>query len=173
MIERYIDSIDLNMLNYLFTFDMENGKVFWKNPPKNHPKMLGKEAGASIKCGQHNKYYWKIKINKKPVFRSHIIFYIANGYKANPCIDHINGNSLDDKLSNLRQATPLENSWNHKTRNKKSNLPMGIRKQNNKFIARINYKNQYLHLGSFENLNDAVNIYKQKRIELYGQFSGY
>jgi len=172
MTEQYIDKIDLDTLNHLFTFDLENGKVFWKSPPKKHPKMLGKEAGNKRISGG-NKYYCRIKINKKAVLRSHIIFYVANGFKAKPCIDHINGDSLDDRPCNLRQATIMENSWNHKTRTKNSKLPMGIRFQSNKFIARIVHNKKYLHLGSFENLDDAVNVYKQKRIELYGQFSGY
>ena len=172
MIEQYINDIDLNLLNHLFTFDMKNGKVFWKNPPKLHPRMLGKEAGAKRLSGK-NKYYCRIKINKKAVLRSHIIFYVANGFKAKPCIDHINGNSLDDRPCNLRQATITENAWNHKFRKKSNNLPMGIRFQSNKFIARISHNKHQIHIGSFNKLDDAVNAYKQKRIELYGQYSGY
>jgi hypothetical protein len=168
----YINNIELDMLHDLFVFDLENGKVFWKNPPKNHPKLLNQEAGHKLKT-HSKKIYWKIKINSKNVFRSHIIFYVANGYRAFPCIDHINGNSLDDRPCNLRQATETENSWNHRTRKKTNDLPMGIRQQNKKFVARISHNNKPIYLGTFANLEDAVNIYKQKRIELYGQFSGY
>ena len=50
---------------------------------------------------------------------------------------------------------------------------MGIRKQKDKFVARITVNKKPITIGSFNSLNDAANAYKNKRIEFYGNFSGY
>ncbi len=157
----------IEQLKELFDIDIQNGKFFWKKPSKYHSNLIGKEAGFA------SKDYWIIKINKKAYKRGRLIFLYANGKFPEPCIDHINGIKTDDRLINLREATITQNNWNHKFRKKSNNLPMGIRFQSNKFIARISHNKNQIHIGSFEKLNDAVNAYKQKRIELYGQYSGY
>ena len=100
------------------------------------------------------------------------MFLYVYGYFPFPCIDHINGNSLDDRIENLREATIIENAWNHKKRKRKINLPMGVRNMaNGKFQARIGYKGKQLHLGVFDTANEAKNIYELKRKELYGKFA--
>lgn len=160
------------LIEHSFDFDLENGKIYWKNVSKHHNKLNGKEAGMAIKS-RNNKYYWVIKLNGKAYKRSRLIYFYVNGYFPHPCIDHIDGNSLNDKPSNLRQATVTQNSWNHKGRKKKSNLPMGIRKQGNKYVARISYNKKQITIGSFDDIKTANAAYENKRIELYGNFCGY
>jgi hypothetical protein len=163
-------NITKQLLDNLFTIDIENGIFIWKNPSKYHLGLKGKEAGLSQPS--RNKSYWVIKINNKKYKRARLLFFYVYGYFPSPCIDHINGNSLDDSIKNLRQASILENCWNHKTRKKKSDLPMGIRLSNGKYVARISFKKKTIHIGTFDNLKDAHNEYINKRKQLYGQFSG-
>lgn len=160
------------LIEYSFDFDLENGKIYWKNVSKHHNRLNGKEAGMARK-GKGDKYYWVIKLNGKAYKRSRLIYFYIHGRFPSPCIDHINGNSLDDRPSNLREATVTQNSWNHKGRKKKSDLPMGIRKQCNKYIARISYNKKQIIIGSFDDIETANAAYKNKRIELYGNFCGY
>jgi len=154
-------------LKELFDIDIENGKFFWKLPSKYHPDLLGKEAGFATSD------YWVIKINGKAYKRGRLVFLCANGKFPYPCIDHINGIKTDDRLNNLREATITQNNWNHRTRKKSNDLPMGIRKNGNKFVARIAHNKNQITIGSFETLEEAHSAYKQKRIELYGQYSSY
>lgn len=157
----------IEQLKDMFHIYPETGKIYWKNPPKNHPDLMGKEAGFDSGT------YWVIKVNKKAQKRSRLIFFIANGRFPSPCIDHINGIKTDDRIANLREATVMQNNWNHKNRVKTTDLPMGIRKNGNKFVARISHNKKQITIGTFENLIEASNVYKEKRIELYGQYSGY
>ena len=160
-----------DFLLHLFDIDVNNGKIYWKNPSKHHINLTGKEAGSPTPS-RANKNYWVITINKNKIKRSHIIFFIANNYRAKPCIDHIDGNSLNDGINNLRQASIQQNAWNHKKRTKKTDLPMGIKKsKNNKFIARITINNNQIHLGTFNLLEDANNAYIKAREKFYGQFA--
>lgn len=160
------------LLENSFEFDLENGKLYWKNVSKHHNQLKGKEAGYAVK-NKNNKFYWVIKLNNKVYKRGRLIYFCINNDFPFPCIDHINGNSLDDRPINLRQATITQNNWNHRGRKKKTNLPMGIRTNNNKFVARISHNKKQITIGTFDNLNDAKKAYMEKRIELYGNFSGY
>lgn len=78
--------------------------------------------------------------------------------------DHINGNGLDNRKCNLRQATHQQNMVNNKRWKGNSSGHRGIswHKGNKKWYAQItvNYKN--LYIGSFKKLEDAVNAYKEK-----------
>lgn len=155
----------------ILDFDSETGKFYWKNPPKYHPDLKGLEAGMSRKGG--HKAYWVIKINKIARKRGRLVFLVMNGRWPCPCIDHINGDSLDDKPNNLREATVTQNAWNHKTRRKTTNLPMGVRTLGDRFAARISINKKHLFLGVFDTPELAADVYIAKRKELYGEFSGY
>ena len=165
-----MENLTKNQLTTLFDIYPENGKVFWKNVSKHHKRLNGIEAGCSQ--NSRNKDYWVIKINNKKYKRGRLIFFYVHGKFPNPCIDHINGNSLDDRIENLREATVIENAWNHKKRKRKINLPMGVRNTpNGKFQARISYYGKQIHLGVFDTSIEAENVYKLKRKELYGKFA--
>ena len=152
-------------------FDCATGKLYWLKPPKKHPDLIGQEAGCVV-SNRANKKYWIVQIDGKKYKRSHIVFYFVNGFWPSPCIDHINGDSLDDRPCNLRQATFTENAWNHKTKARRIKLPMGVRSlASGKFQARISYFGKQIHLGAFQSPDEASAVYQSKRKELYGQFA--
>ncbi len=155
----------------IFVLDAENGRLFWKEPPHTHPRLKGVEAGCPRR-NHHGKIYWTIKIHGKAHRRSQIIFLMVNGYWPSPTVDHEDGNSLNDRPYNLRQATVTQNAWNHRTRAKKSSLPMGIRElPSGNFEARIGFQKTQIRIGVFPTKQQAVDRYKSKRKELYGQFA--
>ena len=159
------------MLESLFYFDLEAGKVYWKSPPKTHPRMQDKEAGT-LRPSANGKIYCSIHVDKRAIKRGRLIFFIVNGFWPRPCVDHINGDSTDDRPTNLRQATVTQNSWNHKKRAKLSNLPMGVRSvKSGRFQARIAVNNKMIHLGTFETPGEASDFYQAKRKEFYGEFA--
>ncbi|MCM1235601.1 MAG: HNH endonuclease [Ruminococcus flavefaciens] len=71
-------------------------------------------------------------------------------------VDHIDGNRYDCRKSNLRKADHYVNAWNTITRNKYG--AKNIRKRGNKYEVRgvFNYNNY--HLGSYDNIKDAIDI---------------
>lgn len=162
--------ITKNDLINLFDVFPDEGKFVWKNVSKHHKRLNGQEAGCPSMA--NCKEYWHIKINGKRYKRGRLMFLYVYGNFPNPCVDHINGNSLDDKIQNLREASVLENAWNHKKRTRRIDLPMGVRNMaNGKFQARISYKGKQLHLGVFDTPDEAKAIYETKRKELYGKFA--
>lgn len=94
------------------------------------------------------------------------------GYPVGLQVDHINGDTLDNRKSNLRVCTNSENSRN---RNKSSSNKSGYKgvywsKQKNKWSVEVikDYKKHYG--GSFDNLKDAVISYNNLSAKLFGEF---
>lgn len=86
--------------------------------------------------------------------------------------DHINGNRLDNRLVNLRPCTGAENSRNRK-KQKGSSKYKGVtwRKSSNKWLAQIRVNKKSIHLGEFDDENEAAESYRKAAKELFGEFA--
>ncbi len=90
-------------------------------------------------------------------------------------IDHINGIKFDNRLSNLRESTEIENLRNHKIlsdANKSGVCGVIFCKQNKKWQAYIGINNKQKHLGFFTNKVDAVKAREKAEIK-YNFTLGY
>lgn len=168
------DSIDprvvLDWMSNHFAVHPERGQLVWVVPPKNHPRLLGADAGG-LRRDHRGKRYCYIKKDGRSLKRGWLIFLWVYGRWPNECIDHVDGDSANDCITNIREATVTQNSWNHKSRRKASPLPIGVRRMRDKFQARIAYNKTMLHLGVFNTPDEAHSVYLTKRMELYGEFA--
>ena len=90
-------------------------------------------------------------------------------------VDHIDGNGLNNRRSNLRICTPRQNQWNR--------CPLKTRKQTSPFkgvqyptgksrpYARIQYNGKTIHIGVFDSEVEAAQAYDRKAVELFGEFA--
>lgn len=155
-----------------FDVDADAGVLTWRVAPKNHPRMAGRPAGCS-RPNQSNKRYVYVKKDRMALRRGWLIFLWVNYRWPADLLDHIDGNSMNDSRSNLREATVTQNAWNHKRRAKRSTLPMGVRiiPKSGRYQARIAVNKRMLHLGAFDTPQEAQTVYLAKRKELFGEFA--
>lgn len=87
--------------------------------------------------------------------------------------DHINGHSLDNRKSNLRDVTRSQNMWNRKPNSKGSSKYKGVywHKQHKKWCASIQANKKRLHVGLFDCEIEASIEYNKKAKELFGKFN--
>lgn len=83
--------------------------------------------------------------------------YILN-YKGKKDVDHINGNTLDNRKENLRICSHSKNIINSKKRNDNTSGHTGVYwdKNKNKWRAQIVIKGKTKSLGYFINKEDAI-----------------
>lgn len=161
----------LQWMSNTFEVYPDKGLLFWKVPPSNHIRLLGTSAG-SLRRTNSGKQYCHIKRNKRGIKRGYLIFLWVNGRWPSPNLDHRDGNSLNDNINNLREATVTQNAWNHHKRSRRIQLPMGVRRvKSGRFAARIGYEKSLIHLGTFETADEARKVYLAKRKELYHEFA--
>jgi hypothetical protein len=82
-------------------------------------------------------------------------------------IDHKNGIKHDNRIDQLRPATPGENSHNRIKLVNASSKYIGVSKNGKKWHAEIKYKGEKYFLGRYENELDAAKAYNIKALELY------
>lgn len=87
-------------------------------------------------------------------------------------VDHINGNTLDNRKSNLRVCSHKENSRNVKipSHNTTGYKGVSFNKKRNKYRAYIKYEQKQIHLGYFLDKKEAALAYNKKAVELFGDF---
>jgi hypothetical protein len=98
-------------------------------------------------------------IGNKKKYKYHRIMYLAfnptfNIYDTSLMIDHMDGNRLNNSLTNLRQVTRQENQ--HNMTNAKG---YSFHKKCNKYQAKIRITNKLIHLGLFKTRWEARQAY--------------
>lgn len=155
---------DVEKIKHILWYDPLVGIFVWKNPPKEHARLTGWIAG-SMRSG-----YSVIKINGVGFLSHRLAWKYFYGDEPKGMLDHKDGNKINNSISNIREATKLQNASNLAKRKNKI-LPKGVRSRpNGRFEARVKSNNVVYNLGSFGTVEEAHEKYKQKSIELFGEF---
>jgi hypothetical protein len=90
-------------------------------------------------------------------------------------VDHINGNKLDNRKSNLRICTQQDNCRNRcvQSNNKSGYKGVSFNKEKQKYEACICIDKKTIHLGLFNSAIDAAIAYKNSETKLFGKFGYY
>lgn len=127
-----------------------------------------------IKSHAPNKPYYAIRHVRK-VKRSAIYQGMHNFIMAPPpgmVVDHIDGNGLNNQKTNLRICTMAQNAKNRRlSRNNKSGYP-GVYWVNReqRWVAYFAMNGTEVCLGYFKTPEAAAAVWKQKAIEIRGEF---
>jgi hypothetical protein len=88
-------------------------------------------------------------------------------------IDHINGNKLDNRKSNLRATTHAQNQWN---RGKQKNNTSGFKgvfwkDDHKKWLARIGVNKKMISLGYYSDSQEASRAYDDAAVRYHGRYA--
>jgi len=124
-------------------------------------------------------YYWnetrgyaRSSIGKKKIYAHRIVMGVGD-YEMNKQIDHINGNTLDNRRQNLRIVTSRQNGLNSAIRKDNTSGVTGVSwdKKRQKWIARVFDNGKEISLGYFDKFENAVIARKNGEKKYYGEYS--
>jgi hypothetical protein len=156
-----MSNIDCNQLKEILEYQPDTGLFFWKRSGKGIKK--NRKAGHLSKDG-----YVDIRI-KNCLHPAHRVAWVMmTGNWPDNFVDHINRIRSDNRFVNLREATKAENAQNTDLPSNNTSGYKGVvwHKPNRNWCAQIFINKKHIHLGSFENLQDAINA----RIEAEKEF---
>jgi len=152
-------------LKSLLHYDQETGIFTWlKN--RSHVKA-NSIAGSSSK-----REYLVIGIKGKTYLSHRLAWLYMYGYFPK-LVDHINGNTFDNRISNLREATSIQNGYNQKlNKNNKSKFKnVHWCKTRNRWVVKINVNGKPMFIGRFKDLELADLIAQEARNKYHNIFS--
>ena len=132
----------INTIRDHYCYEPLTGKVFWSKRPSNRVELFS-EAGSQNKLG-----YMVSSLGGKQNLLHRVVLEIILGrkLKKDECVDHINGNKSDNRLSNLRIVDCKTNSRANRIKSVgKTSKYMGVflekRRSGKKWIAKITQGN--------------------------------
>jgi len=92
-----------------------------------------------------------------------------------PCVDHIDGNRLNNTLVNLRFVTYSENNMNKLiySNNKSGTTGVYWRSTRNTWVARIEIDKKMKYLGCFTNKENAIKARKDAQDLYFGEYQKF
>jgi len=152
------------LLRQLLRYEPETGKLFWKKRPR---WMFTSNRGFSVWNARYSNGEaftasttggYKVGAVNYTLMKAHrVIWAICNGAWPEGVIDHINGNTSDNRLENIRDVTQSENMKNIKTLVTNTSGFRGVCWQaaSGKWMAYIDAGKRY-HIGLFAEKAHAI-----------------
>ena len=130
-------------------------------------RYAGKRAGCidTLSCGTKREV---MGIKKRSHYSHRLAWLYVNGVLPPLEIDHIDGDSQNNSIRNLRSVTSQENSMNSSVPATNTSGVVGVSfcKRDGRWRAHIQTSGKYQHIGYFGHIFDAACARKSKEIEL-------
>ena len=161
--------------------------------PKNVPDVTHDEIKQMMEYHEDGSLTWRIQrgpfpsgtrvgtitngrrqcsINNVRVYTANVVWFYHLGYfpvQKGFILDHKDGDSLNDRIGNLRPATQGKNRINASKRKNREHT--GVYPRGDKFISKIQNEGVIHHLGTYNTVQEASAAYKGASLILHGEFS--
>jgi len=148
-------------------FEYKEGNLYWKQRPALCLK-IGSLAGT-VKI--HDPYK-RVQVCKKNLLQHRVIFFMHHGYLPE-FVDHIDGNTFNNKIENLRPATRSQNCINRKIMSSNKSGYKNVRwcKTAKKWEVKMRVNNKNTYFGWYDDLQEAAKAAEKLRNEHYKEFA--
>lgn len=145
-----------------FSYDPQTG--FFYRIATRKKKFIGTRADVMAPNG-----YRRVEVARRYVDAQRLAWFLHYGEWPECFIDHINGDTTDNRISNLRKATPTQSNQNKKSYGK---LLKGVRaSRDGGFAASIKVDGKKKELGWFATEQAAHDAYRSAARHFFGEFA--
>lgn len=140
-----------------YEYDRDTGEFSWAGLKTKFKRKPGNLATNG---------YLRLRLRGRYFPAHHLVWALETGSLPDAQIDHIDGDRINNRFSNLREVTPMENSQNQRRAHKisKSGL-LGAHPYGDTWRAQIRINKKTVHLGTFKTPEEAHDAYvNAKRI---------
>lgn len=167
-----------------FRLDELTGVLYWKKRPSYHfiseyqKKIFIKKIDTRVGSLNQRGYLeqWIIVDGVRQRYLVHrLIWKLYYGEDPIELIDHVDNNKINNRIENLRECNNKQNIHNNKKRVNNTSGYKGVCwvKDKQKFKARIKVDGKDLHLGYFDNPEEAHKVYCEASIKHHKEFSNF
>lgn len=151
----------------LLSYDPVTGMFYWRITNSNRAKA-GSVAGGTV-VTPDGKSYWRIRVDGREYKAHRLAWLIVYGDFPPVEIDHVDGNGLNNRITNLRAVTSSDNSRNRRRSSNNTTGVTGVRWRSDcsrwRAVIQVNYKT--ISLGHYVTKDDAISARKAAE-EKYG-----
>lgn len=140
----------------LLRYSKQSGDIYWSVNRQGRVKA-GDKAGT-LQLNKNGKSYISIVVSQKHYLAHRLVWLLENKEFPNGCIDHINGNGLDNRIENLRVVSRLSNQRNQRLSKRSKSGVMGVSRchRSGKWVVRIGSRSTQKYIGLYSDFFEAV-----------------
>jgi hypothetical protein len=147
-------------------FEYRDGAIYWKIMRSGMAK-----AGSQAGC-VNGRGYFVVGINLKKYF-VHRIIWAMHGNEPVVMLDHINGDTADNRIENLRAATYESNNCNARLSKRNTSGYKGVSWNSavKKWMGTVQHEHKIYKTPAFDCRHKCAEAVKALRCELHGEFT--
>lgn len=157
---------ELDALRSVLSYDPKTGRLTWKCKPNRFATrvVVGAEAG----CFDGNGY--RTLLFRRKQYLGHRVAWALHHGRWPGEIDHADGNPSNNRISNLRECSHIQNCMNRLNPVGTSGLRGAVRLPSGKWQAQIKHGGKVRHIGVFPTAEEASSAYWGTKRQLAGNF---
>ena len=172
---------DISYIRECVDYDPITGVFTWRERPPHHfphpkahkwwnTKFAGKPAGTGTRSRQN---YWRLCLGGNFMKAHRVVWLLERGEPVPDIIDHIDGDTLNNRISNLRIATNSQNLANSARRLTTNVKGVHLRHRGNsiRFLAYLTVHGKRHSLGYFATLEEAATARREAAQKAFGEFA--
>ncbi len=147
-------------------WEYRDGHLYWRERVNAH-------VAAGAKAGHLRKSdgYWHVAYKRKTYLLHRIVYLIHHGHTPR-FIDHIDGNTLNNDIANLRPATLTQNMCNRRIgKNNTSGAKNVSRTASGKWQVRVRINEKTCFYALIEDFELAMLVASEARAKYHGNFA--